>query len=279
VAAKSGSHDSHVRILDAVTAGDAAGAETRLLTHLTEMEGWLREHRVDQPAAQLPVRPTRPVGDHPKLGEVVADRIHHDIAVHGWPVGEVLGSETGLLQRYGVSRAVLREAVRLLEHHGVARMRRGPGGGLVIGAPDPTASIHTMALYLDHQAVGADDLRTVREAIELGCIRAVTAARPADAEERLRAAIDLAVEDGGSRDLFHTELAELAANPVLILFLQIITDLWGRHSESRRPLAPALTEEVRWIHQRILDAVRGGDEGLAQHRMRRHLQALTAWWH
>ena len=63
---------------------------------------------------------------------VVADRILGDIAEEGWPEGEVVGSEAELLERYGVSRAVFREAVRLLEHLQVARMRRGPGGGLVV---------------------------------------------------------------------------------------------------------------------------------------------------
>lgn len=39
----------------------------------------------------------------------------------------------------------------------------------------------------------------------------------------------------------------------------------------------ATRHDVR--HEKILDAVLAGDDGLAQHRMRRHLQALTAWWH
>ena len=83
--------------------------------------------------------PSVPAGR--KLAEVVADRIRDDIAADGWRVGEVFGSETDLLHRYEVSRAVLREAVRLLEHHSVAWMRRGPGGGLAVQTPDPTASI------------------------------------------------------------------------------------------------------------------------------------------
>ncbi len=66
----------------------------------------------------------------------------------GWPVGEVLGSEADLLERYQVSRAVFREAVRLVEHQQVARTRRGPGGGLVITEPTIGAVIDAVVLYL-----------------------------------------------------------------------------------------------------------------------------------
>ena len=65
----------------------------------------------------------------PKLATVVARSIENQVVALGWPVGEVLGSEAELLERFGVSRAVLREAVRIVEHTGAARMRRGPGGG------------------------------------------------------------------------------------------------------------------------------------------------------
>jgi DNA-binding FadR family transcriptional regulator len=66
----------------------------------------------------------------PKLAEALAARIERTIASRKWPVGAVLGSEESLLAKFRVSRAVLREAVRILEHHRTATMRRGPGGGL-----------------------------------------------------------------------------------------------------------------------------------------------------
>lgn len=272
----------HVEIVDAVIAGDGAVAQIRMTTHLEEVATWLRVHRIRRPSQLMRTRPVDPNPDDTtghKLGEVIAGRIHDDITSDGWQIGEVLGSETELLARYGVSRAVLREAVRILEHHSVVRMRRGPGGGLVILAPDPTASIHTMALYLDYQGVRYDHLHMVRQAIELGCIQTVTAAPAPDTASRLRAALDHATGPGDSGDVFHTELVELAGNPVLTLFLRIITELWARHSRTERAPAPAVETEVRRVHDKILDAVLAGDEGLAQHRMRRHLQALTTWWH
>ena len=83
----------------------------------------------------------------PTLASVVASRIEDEVVARGWPIGEVLGSETELIERFAVSRAVLREAVRLVEHAGVARMRRGPGGGLVVSEPDRRAVVRAMAVW------------------------------------------------------------------------------------------------------------------------------------
>jgi DNA-binding FadR family transcriptional regulator len=274
-AAQARSASRHVEIVEAVCAGDGAAARSALSAHLGEIEAWLLTHQ-ERPSAPMRTRPADPDPDpepreRRKGGEVLAGRLHDDITCgDGRQVGEVLGSEAELLARYGVSRAVLREAVRILEHHSVAQMRRGPGGGLVVLAPDPTASIHTMALYLDHQGLEPGQLRVVREAIELGCVRAATAAAPADgaAAGRLRAALDQV-------DAFHTALAETAGNPVLSLFLRICTELSARQARvGPAPSADAATE-VRDVHERILDAVLLGDEGLALHRMRRHLRSLT----
>ena len=82
-----------------------------------------------------------------------------------------------------MSRAVLREAVRLLEFHSVAQMRRGPGGGLVVAEPQAQASIDTIALYLQYRKPNREDLRCVRDAIEIDNVAKVVKRR---AEPRWR---------------------------------------------------------------------------------------------
>jgi DNA-binding FadR family transcriptional regulator len=286
---KEESRQAHRAIVDAVIAGDGARAETTLTAHLEWVAAWIEKHRVHRTRiAGTVIEPEMAEGPRAKLAEVVASRIHDDIAARGWQVGSVLGSEADLLARYGISRAVLREAVRLLEYHSVARMRRGPGGGLIIAAPEPQASIDTMALFLEYQAVTADDLRIVRDAIELGTVAQVTT-RHAEGDhevtERLAAAVRWTSEGPADEprkaDLFHSELAQLAGNPVLSLFLGIITELFRRHAAGQdRPLpGDKAAEEVQHVHQRILDAILQGDAGVARHRMRRHLDALIPWWH
>src|SRR6202041_3802268 len=114
----------------------------------------------------------RPGADsNAKRAAKVADLIIEDVMALGWPVGEVLGSETDLLERYQVSRAVFREAVRLVEHQQVARTRRGPGGGLVVTEPTVDAVIDAVVLYLYRAEARLDELfeaRLVLEDIAIG---------------------------------------------------------------------------------------------------------------
>ncbi|NEA67207.1 FCD domain-containing protein [Streptomyces sp. SID12488] len=289
-AAKETSHRAHRAVVEAVIADDGARAQSELTAHLESVAAWIEKHRVHrgQRISGNVIEPELVEGLRAKLAEVVAARIHDDIAARGWQIGMVLGSEADLLARYGISRAVLREAVRLLEYHSVARMRRGPGGGLVVTAPEPQASIDTMALFLEYQGVTAEDLRIVRNAIELGIIARVTARHArGDTEvvERLTKAVRWPTEGPADElrkaDLFHSELAALADNPVLSLFLSIITELFRRHASGHdRPLpGDTAAEEVQHVHQRILDAIVQGDAGVARHRMGRHLDALIPWWH
>ncbi|WP_433761366.1 FadR/GntR family transcriptional regulator [Nocardia sp. CA-135398] len=290
LSSKETSRIEHQAIIEAVIDGDGARAQTDLTAHLESVAAWIEKHRVRRGprVAGNVIEPEKVEGPRAKLAEVVAARIHDDIAARGWQIGMVLGSETDMLARYGISRAVLREAVRLLEYHAVAQMRRGPGGGLVVTEPEPQASIDTMALFLEYQGVTADDLRIVRNAIELGTLARVTA-RYADGDnevgQRLAAAVrwpsEGPADDPRKADLFHTELAELAGNPVLSLFLSIITELFRRHAAGHDQPLPGdtATEQVEHVHQRILDAIIQGDAGIARHRMRRHLDALTPWWH
>src|SRR6184192_4076519 len=100
------------------------------------------------------------------LAAQIAHRIEADVIHRGWPVGESLGSEQDLREQFGVSRAVLREAVRLVEHHQVARMRRGPNGGLIVCAPDAGPATRAMVIYLEYVGTSVTDLLQARLLLE-----------------------------------------------------------------------------------------------------------------
>ena len=113
---------------------------------------------------------TRPA----KLAERVAEALKRDISAIGWPVGQVFGSEAQLMERYGIGRATLREAIRQLERHGVANMRRGSGsgsgsgsgGGLVISRPARDSAALALATYLELIDVSFGELYEARALIE-----------------------------------------------------------------------------------------------------------------
>src|SRR3954453_9706329 len=120
----------------------------------------------DEPDAIAPPPGRRGDPSVGKLAAQVARRIEAEIVRRGWPVGASLGSEPELQGRHGVSRSVLREAVRLLEHRQVARMRRGPNGGLFVVAPDAGPAARAMVIYLEYLGTSVDDLMQARRLLE-----------------------------------------------------------------------------------------------------------------
>jgi DNA-binding FadR family transcriptional regulator len=100
-----------------------------------------------------------------KSAFAAARQIENDIYREGWPAGEVFGDQCHLIHRYGISRAILREAVRLLEDRSIARMRRGPGGGLVVSSISGGTIARAVADYFHMIGVTAAQLQQARNAL------------------------------------------------------------------------------------------------------------------
>jgi DNA-binding FadR family transcriptional regulator len=216
----------------------------------------------------------------------VADRILADLTAAGAVPGQVVASEADLLDRYGASRAVVREAVRMLELHSIAYMRKGPGGGLAVAGPDPRASVQAMALYLEYHGVDQPELRTARDVIELAGIELATAraGRPAVVERleamttRLVAAAEFrAVTETATA--IHGVVAELSGNPALALFQKVITVLLERHTALAPSESPVdASVSVRQDHRDMLAVVGAGDVAAARTWLADHLDVVDNWW-
>ena len=231
-----------------------------------------------QAEAELANAPLR----EPKLGEIVASKIKQDIAELGWPIGFVFGSQSELMQRYEVSRATLREAIRQVERHGIARMRTGLRGGLVVQQPAREAAVLALAAYLELAAVRLHDLLEARSVLE-------------------ELMITLACERGGERELlelsalvrelrdapltgveadielslrFRRSLVSLSRNPALVLMLEALyrvsSDLLSLPSDT--PQLPALMLKARREKIALAEAVIAGDSVQAGLRARASLE-------
>jgi DNA-binding FadR family transcriptional regulator len=221
------------------------------------------------------------VSDGNKKAAAVARELEAEIMRRGWPIGELLGSEPELIARFGVSRAVLREAVRIVEHDGAAQMRRGPGGGLVVTAPELGAVVGPATLYLDHAAVSSQDLFDVRSSLELACTALATEKLTEEGAARLREVVAHERSAGGGPDArgrfvdLHIVLAELTGNRAMRLFVETLVRLTSERV-GRSSLADAELEEVHTAHAGIVEAIIAGDGELAQERMRTHLAEVAA---
>ena len=93
-----------------------------------------------------------------KTSEVVALEIVRDIVERGLKPGDRLPLESEMLVQYRVSRASLREALRLLETQGLITIRPGRGSGTLVGKATPSHLGRTMTLYFHMSDVTYDDL-------------------------------------------------------------------------------------------------------------------------
>src|SRR3954467_12928307 len=105
------------------------------------------------------------------ISDQVADAIRVYLQQGGLRPGDRLGREEDLARQFGVSRATLREALRLLSRAQLARPSTGPGGGMCAAAPAEegigltvSASVASM---LEAQSITMDELLETRMLFEV----------------------------------------------------------------------------------------------------------------
>src|SRR5690606_9009488 len=133
---------------------------------------------------------------------------------------------------------VHREAGRMLEHHQVARRRRGPGGGLFVAEPGIAATTEAVALHLHRLAITPAQLFEVRTAIEIAVLERglerIDDEQTARLEQALEEERTATVEE--LRDLahgVHTVIARTSGNRVLELLALVLLRLTRLHQGPR----------------------------------------------
>lgn len=214
-----------------------------------------------------------------KAAERVSQEIVREVVEGGLAPGHRLEPEATMVQRYGVARGTLREALRILEVQGLIAIRPGPGGGAVVGEVNTRNFARTTSLYL--QMSGAR-LRSVVEArVVLEPVLAREAAERKDAKfiRRLREIVDdsMAVDLRDERAYvrmsveFHTAVARASGNELLDLFGSTLGQLVSKRVGSAL-IPPGRREEYRSHHVEIFEAIAAGDGDGAYRLMQRDVQ-------
>jgi DNA-binding FadR family transcriptional regulator len=178
-------------------------------------------------------------GDRPAPREKpqqIADELRQLIVSGALADGESLGREPDLVDRFGVSRPSLREALRILEAEGLITVKRGVLGGIVVNQPNGRMTARTAALLLQARNVPLADVYDARSVIEPVAARLVAqsrARRAAAAELRRLTAKQLEVIDdpaafGAANSEFHARLVELAGNQTLSIVAEMLSEIVSR---------------------------------------------------
>jgi DNA-binding FadR family transcriptional regulator len=234
------------------------------------------------PDAVQPLYPPSESDGGPTTAASIVAALEAEIIRRGWPVGEVIATERELLERFAVSPPVLRRAVGILEREQVARMRRGPGGGLLVLAPNETSVGHGVTMFLEFLRVAPELVSEARTFIEVACVELAGKRITESDVPRLRRLVDEEPEVPTAENRlcfaeFHIAIAELSGNPVLALFVRILHTLLADRSpvEPDAELLPAFAR-VHQEHIGIVEALASGDAALARLRMVRHLETATS---
>jgi DNA-binding FadR family transcriptional regulator len=271
------SNHAHARIADAVMSGNVGLARHRMRTHLQAEVEFLRRRKATRQALPSRLAVTAPAGQ--KRAEAVAREIFHGVVAGNLQPGDLIGSEPELMERYGVSRAVFREAVRLVEHDQVATMRRGPRGGLFVAPPSAAAVTDVVAVYLAWRGIDISALAELRIGVELALVDLVVDRMDTPRSARLDEAVAREAGAAGEQDShgLHVTIAGLSGNRALELVALVLIRLTRLHqvqqlSERARD---EILSEVRRTHEGIAAALQAGDREVARHRLRRHLDVLS----
>jgi DNA-binding FadR family transcriptional regulator len=222
---------------------------------------------------QTPVlRPTR-------LHAQVVDDIVGSIVSGELAPGALLPSEPEMSANFGVSRTVVREALRILGAKGLIDVRHGSGTRVTPPEQWDPLDAAILAVRRERGQLGAvlNDLIEARGIIE--CEIAALAASRHDATHRLRLEAHLAtMRDALDRpDVFieadagfHDTLVAASGNRVLMRMMEPVHEL-VHFGQSVTNAIPGTLERALDDHQAIADAVFARHAGRAREAMRTHL--------
>ena len=233
------------------------------------------------------VEQREPAVRKPRLADLVAAEIREDILHGRLTDGSPLPNQDWLSQRFGVSKASLREALRILESEHLVTVRQGRNGGVIVHAPSRSAAEYTLGLILQANVVKMGDLADALREIEPICT--ALCAQQADRKTFLPelwacvenierdVAAPAAVYDVIELSL-HEAIARHCGNATMVEVAGVLRALWA----SQRPRTLAIAEEKgigpskklregsAIAHRRIVELIEAGDADVAAASMRQH---------
>jgi GntR family transcriptional regulator, transcriptional repressor for pyruvate dehydrogenase complex len=222
--------------------------------------------------------------------DIIENRISNMIIKGTLACGEKLPTEKQLSDQFNVSIVTIREAMRGLEVTGLIVKKRGRGGGVYVTELNNDSIKTAFHNFLRRREFSAHQLAQVRVTIEPTIVRlAVSEITPGElsaleetvtgSEEVLKKAAAMQPKDyaliGHNSLEFHRLIAQATHNPVFALTMDYLLDFISYFKKSPRPEI-ALHSRIVVDHRSIFDALKQGEAGEAESRMRKHLESVES---
>lgn len=218
------------------------------------------------------------------IRDLVLRHVEGELASGRLRVGDRLPGERALGTQLGISRASVREGIRVLEAMGVIRtaVGSGPDAGAVVVADTAAGITSALRLHRASNTLPVSDLVRTRLLLEGWAVREAARRRDEPTLDAAQALLDdmndtaLTISEFLRLDAeFHVTLSRAAGNTVVAA---IMTSLRGAIHDYVRAAAPddwaPTARRLRRQHRNVLAAVRAGDGDRAARLVERHIDGF-----
>lgn len=218
-----------------------------------------------------------------RLSEQIAIQLRQLMVQKELSPGDRLPSERLLAEQFGVSRSIVREAVKLLEQQGLVSIEVGRGTFITAMQPESITDSLQMLLLQHDDGLSFDHVYAVRRMIELETARtAALNASTEDMAELDRFLHDMVefrdnIEKFSYADTeFHKALARATHNPLFLTLLMPITDLLRQIQRTASRTKGGPSDAIHY-HELIVEAIRDHDSDASVAAMQDHLASVLKW--
>ena len=217
-----------------------------------------------------------------RLYQEIGNKLYQELADGRYKIGDRLPPERDIAEKLSVSRAVVREALIMLELMELVEVRQG-SGVYVIKLPSVQPSAEHEEKSVDAEDAGPFEMMQARQLIESHIAEFAATQVTKSNIKQMREALDMerknieqSTADYDGDKMFHLAIAEATQNSVLV---DIVLNLWERRERSSmwKQLHSHITDQTyreKWLgdHDRILAAIQRRDSIEARQAMWQHLE-------
>jgi GntR family transcriptional repressor for pyruvate dehydrogenase complex len=217
-----------------------------------------------------------------KVCQHIADQIRNAIFDGRLKPGDKLPSERELIEKFKVSKATLREALRSLEVLGFLEIRKGVSGGSFVTEVDMTKAKDSFTNFLLFKNLSLKDLSEVRLLLEPYIAEKATLSITQEDLGRLKKLIkesDLAIKNDAAFESrkdeieFHRIIASITGNPILMFILDFVENLLIDMKGILKP-GKEFSNKVLRAHKRIYNGLLQRDVKKVREEMVRHIREV-----
>ena len=227
-----------------------------------------------------------------KAAEIIAGRLRHAIVEGSLTEGEMLPVERELIESFGVSRATMREALRILETERLVEVARGAKGGAQVARPTLALASHALGMVLQTEGTQLADVQVARQVIEPPAARLAAERSSAERERAVAILRRRIAEERNVAKLaefpykamaFHEALVQLSGNKTLAAFLLVLHDIHEGVAASLSQESHGDGDRVRaraiQYHEHLVRCIADGDGPGAEALWREYWRWITPYTH